>query len=157
MRAAVPAPVSPERPRERQGERRHVIASFLTGPADEGLEKMSPHAPRRCRCASLRRKEAFRDRRVMRAGRGQSLHSVGSLVAMRPERALRLDSSPMAVSGIEELQAGWRATARVIRHRSFAAIEQRLPRGSIAAKTQAAASAMTRLQRIMTEAAHSFE
>ena len=109
------------------------------------------------RALPLRRKEAVCDRRAIRAGRRQPLYSLDSLVAMRPERALRLDSSPMAVSGIEELQAGWRATVRVIRHRSFAAIEQRLPRGSVAAKTQAAASAMTRLQRIMTEAAHSFE
>ena len=59
------------------------------------------HAPRRCRCALLRRKEAVCDRRGIRAGRRQPLCSLDSLVATRPERVLRLDSSPMAVSGIE--------------------------------------------------------
>ena len=59
------------------------------------------HAPRRCRCALLRRKEAVCDRRGIRAGHRQPLCSLDSLVATRPELMLRLDSSPMAVSGIE--------------------------------------------------------
>ena len=79
---------------------------------------------------------------------------------MRPERAQRLDSSPMAASGLEELKK------QLERRRATGAHESppllRSDRAATPTKlrcreAQAAASAMTRQQRIMTEAAHLFE
>ena len=57
-----------------------------------------PHAPRRCRWASPRRKHALHDRRVKRAGLGGNLCPNSLLVNWPSSRYLRLESSTMPVS-----------------------------------------------------------
>ena len=54
--------------------------------------------------ASPRRKHALHDRRVMHAGLGVHLRPDASLVVWPRSPSLRLESSTMPVSGIEELQ-----------------------------------------------------